>query len=498
MLSTAAALRVGARRAASRAAAARSSKSLIAAASQNHNLTTIRAAHGLSPRAAPDRTREVVAQTIGNIGSRREGQQYLKLFTSVSSQKFAVVKVGGQLLKDNLEELCQSFSLLYELGLYPCIIHGCGPQLNDLLQSAGVEPQFEEGIRVTDAKTLGIARKLFLEENQKLLMRLDELGVATRTLQGVFQADYLDKEKYQYVGKITKVNTDSIKQSIDAGYIPVLTSMAESEDGHLLNVNADVAASELAKALEPLKIVYLADKGGLFDGEGKKISEINLDQEFDGLMEQPWVRYGTRLKIKEIKELLDTLPRTSSVAIIHPSDLQRELFTDSGAGTLIRRGATIKRVTSISEFEDLDKLKDNLIRDQPGLENSINQAITFLRKGPFTAYYDDTMQCLAVVIPPGPNRSMATLFTLAITKSGWLSNIAENIFTAIKEDHPSFIWTVSEHDENLTWFFEKADGSFRRNGNVLFYRSTDASLEPLLPVYEDLVTYGQSDGEKKA
>jgi N-acetyl-gamma-glutamyl-phosphate reductase/acetylglutamate kinase len=336
MLSATVALRAGACRAVSRssgAAAAHasclSSKGLPTAASRSHNLTAVRA-FGLSSRVlagAPDRTREIVAQTISNIGSRREGQQYLKLFASVSSQKFAVVKIGGQLLRDNLDELCQCFALLFELGLYPVIIHGAGPQLNQLLQDAGVEPQFEEGIRITDAKTLGIARKLFLEENQKLVARLDELGVSTRTLQGVFQAEYLNKEKWQYVGKITKVNTDAIKQSIDAGYIPILTSMAESEDGYLLNVNADVAAAELARALEPLKIVYLSDKGGLFDGEGQKISQINLDQEFAGLMEQSWVRYGTRLKIREIKELLSSLPRTSSVAIIHPRDLQRELFS---------------------------------------------------------------------------------------------------------------------------------------------------------------------------
>ena len=108
-----------------------------------------------------------------------------------------------------------------------------------------MEPQFEEGIRVTDAKTLAVARKLFLQENLKLVDRLEELGVATRSLSGIFTADYLDKEKYQYVGKITKVNKEPIQKSIEAGYIPIMTSMAETEDGRLLNVNADVAAVEL-------------------------------------------------------------------------------------------------------------------------------------------------------------------------------------------------------------------------------------------------------------
>lgn len=85
--------------------------------------------------------------------------------------------------------------------------------------------------------------------------------------------------------------------------------------------------------------MYLSEKGGLFDGDGEKISQINLDAEYDGLMEKPWVRYGLRLKIVQARELLDTLPRSSSVAIIHPSDLQKELFTGRYNGS--RRTATL-------------------------------------------------------------------------------------------------------------------------------------------------------------
>ncbi|CAM1504607.1 Fc.00g021980.m01.CDS01 [Cosmosporella sp. VM-42] len=454
--------------------------------------TSTRALAASSP--SRDRLREIVAQTVSSIGSKRESQQYLKLFTSVSSQKFAVIKVGGAILHSSeyLDELCRSLLFLYELGLYPVIVHGAGPQLNRLLEDAGVEPQFEEGIRVTDAKTLGIARKLFLKENLRLTNRLDELGIATRSISGVFTADYLDKEKWQYVGKVTKVNKEAIEKSIEAGYIPILTSMAESEDGHLLNVNADVAAAELARALEPLKVVYLSEKGGLFDGDGEKISQINLDEEFDYLMAQPWCRYGTRLKIKEIKELLDTLPRSSSIAIIHPSDLQKELFTDVGGGTLVRRGSRVSQAKSISDFPDIEKLKGVLLSGRVGLdaEAAVQRFIGLLKEKQFTAYYDDAMQCLAIVIPKGEDGAAAVLTTLVITKSGWLSNVAENVFTAIKRDYPALVWTVSEEDENLSWFFEKADGSFKKNGSVLFYYGCDMRSDAFIPVYNDFVAHG--------
>lgn len=131
-----------------------------------------------------------------------------------------------------------------------------------------------------DAKVLQVARRVFLEENLKLVSALEALGTRARPItSGVFTADFLDKEKYGLVGKITKVDKRPIEASIRAGALPILTSLAESPDGQILNVNADIAAGELAKEVEPMKIVFLNDKGGLFHGvTGEKLSVINLDE----------------------------------------------------------------------------------------------------------------------------------------------------------------------------------------------------------------------------
>jgi N-acetyl-gamma-glutamyl-phosphate reductase/acetylglutamate kinase len=138
----------------------------------------------------------------------------------------------------------------------------------------------------SDAKTLQIARRVFLEENLKLVGALEKLGTRARPItSGVFTADYLDKDKYGLVGKIIRVDKRPLEASIRAGALPILTSLAESVDGQILNVNADIAAGELAKELEPMKIVFLNEKGGIFHGvTGEKLSVINLDEVSTGIL----------------------------------------------------------------------------------------------------------------------------------------------------------------------------------------------------------------------
>ncbi|KAK5089564.1 Protein arg-6, mitochondrial [Exophiala xenobiotica] len=453
------------------ATALRSARPTIPACSRLTSLSQPQRSYATS--SDPASTRSTVVQLLSNIGSKREVQQYLSHFSSVSSQQFAVIKVGGAILTEHLQTLSSALAFLNHVGLYPVVVHGAGPQLNKILEDSGVEPQFEEGIRVTDPKTLGIARNLFLEENLNLVEELERLGIRARPItSGVFTADYLNKEKYDLVGKITSVDKRPIEAAIQAGCLPILTSMAESTSGQVLNVNADVAAGELARALQPLKIVYLSEKGGLFNGDTKeKISAINLDEEYDHLMTQWWVRHGTRLKIREMKDLLMDLPKTSSVAIIHPADLQKELFTDSGAGTLIRRGNKVHTASKISDFTDLQQLKDVLVREREGLDAKavVDRYVKELQNQEFKAYFDEPMEAFGIVLPPVNGSSMAHLSTLTISKAGWLTNVADNIFAAIKKDYPQLMWTVKEDDENLTWFFDKADGSLSKDGEVLFW-----------------------------
>ncbi|KAJ3226986.1 N-acetyl-gamma-glutamyl-phosphate reductase/acetylglutamate kinase, partial [Chytriomyces hyalinus] len=139
--------------------------------------------------------KETIVKLLYNIGSKKEVEQYLTYFSSVESHQFAVIKVGGAVLTDSLDSLASSLTFLNRVGLYPIVVHGAGPQLNGLLDDAGIVPDYIDGIRITDEKTLNIARKVFAEENLKLVEALEKLGTRARPINGgVFTAEYLDKD----------------------------------------------------------------------------------------------------------------------------------------------------------------------------------------------------------------------------------------------------------------------------------------------------------------
>ncbi|KAI9359559.1 hypothetical protein DFJ73DRAFT_107215 [Zopfochytrium polystomum] len=429
-------------------------------------------------RSLPDSSeKETIVKLLYNIGSRKEVEQYLRHFSSVESHQFAVIKVGGAVISDDLHTLASSLTFLNRVGLYPIVVHGAGPQLNVLLEKAGVVPDYIDGIRITDERTLAVARRVFQEENLKLVEALEALGTRARPINGgVFTAEYLDKDKYKLVGKITHVNRALIESSLSAGALPILTSLAETVDGQILNVNADVAAGELASVLEPLKIVYLNEKGGLFHGETKeKIDVINLDEEYDALMKEPWVKYGTKLKIREIHDLLMRLPRTSSVSIISAEHLHKELFTHSGAGTLIRRGHKIFKHSGLGSL-DRDRIRILMTEQDPDVASGATSVASYLKtleSETVSLYGDSGYEILAVVkAPTGESASgynVPFLDKFISTKTALLNNVTDNVWTSLKKDHSQLAWVVNSSDANQAWYFERAHGSYSDSGKTLFW-----------------------------
>ena len=252
--------------------------------------------------------RSTVAQVLSQLGNSREARYYMTQFSKPDRMNFAVVKIGGAIIEEQLDALATALAFLRNLGLMPIILHGAGPQLDRALEEASIPTEKHKGLRVTTPEVIAIARPVIYRANRQIVTALQAQGVRAQGIQhGVFECTYLDQENLGLVGDIQSVDLEAIREAVDEGILPVVACLGESPTGQVMNINADIAARELIWAIKPQKIIFLTGTGGLLDETGLVISAISLKTDYEYLISQPWIHSGMQLKLEQIAQILEKL-----------------------------------------------------------------------------------------------------------------------------------------------------------------------------------------------
>ena len=420
--------------------------------------------------------RNTIVRLLSAMGSAREIQQYLKRFSQLDAKRFAVVKVGGAVLRDDLTELASSLTFLQRVGLTPIVVHGAGPQLDEELARAGIEKRTVNGLRVTPPQALGTVRRVFHQQNLALVDALHAMDTrATSVVSGVFTADWLDRENCGLVGKVTRIELAPIEASLRTGSIPIIASLGETDEGQILNVNADFAANELVRVLRPYKIVFLTGTGGLLDGSGKVIDSINLSTEYERLMAQPWVSGGMRLKLEQIADLLRDLPSASSVSITRPAELAKELFTHRGSGTLVRRGEKVLRFDS---WDGIGKDRMRALIDSSFAPRRL-AADYFERTQPYRVYVSENNRTAMILTleDVDKERGLPYLDKFAVLEEAQGEGLGRAVWQVMRAENPKLFWR-SRHCNRINAFYhEQSDGCFKELAFKVFWYGLGADFD---------------------
>ena len=270
--------------------------------------------------------------------------------------KTTVIKLGGSMLSDSeaIKNILLDILFMESVGMRPVVVHGAGSRISTAMQDAGIEPRFVAGRRYTDQATLEIVEKVLAQDtNQELAETFEKIGGRAMTLNfdstPVLTGRLLKLNDNQgqpidlgFVGEITKVDRLVIDNLCYAGQVPFIPSMAETEDGQKLNVNADTVATKVAQELNAHKLVVLSDIPGVLrdpDDPESIISSLSRSEAL-ALIEDGTISGGM---IPKIEACLETLDR--GVQKIHIIDgrlrhsLLLETYTSDGIGTLISSDA---------------------------------------------------------------------------------------------------------------------------------------------------------------
>lgn len=271
-----------------------------------------------------------------------EALPYIRYF----SGKYVVVKYGGSAMLDaDLQKnVIRDVALLKLIGMKPIIVHGGGKEISKWVKLSGKEPEFYNGLRVTDKDTMEIAEMVLFKVNQELVAMMAQQGIKAVGLSGK-DAEMMKVEKKEvlgkdlgYVGNVTEVNTDLLEALIEDDFVPVISPIGLGDDYEGYNINADDTACAIASALNAEKLVFLTDIEGVFiDPEDKStlISEMDLTQAHE-FVDKGVVGGGMLPKLKNCIEAIE-----NGVARVHILDgrldhcLLLEFFTQKGIGTAI-------------------------------------------------------------------------------------------------------------------------------------------------------------------
>lgn len=408
-------------------------------------------------------TRQTIVQLLSNMSDGKEIRAYLQRFSEVDRSRFAVIKIGGAILGEQLEETASALAFLHTVGLTPIVLHGGGPQLDLALKERGVAAKKLDGLRVTDQATLDAARDVFIGENIKLVEAVRRQGVeAEGLIAGVIEADYLDREKYGLVGEPTTIRHGLINSVVRSGAMPILTCLGIAPGGQLVNVNGDSATRALVTALQPMKIVFLTGVGGLLDKHGTVMHSINIASDYEKLMQADWVEGGMRLKLQEIKRLLEASPLSTSVSITTPSGLIRELFTHGGSGTLVRMGEEIHQFGSKA---GVDKAKAIAL-----VENAFGRKLK-------PEWWDGLD--IHKIIMSDSYRAGAILTKLddfiyldkfAVVEDARGEGLSRTVWRSFVKDDPVFCWRSRTANGFNAFYYDNADGSVKRGPWTVFWK----------------------------
>ncbi len=261
------------------------------------------------------------------------------------SGKTIVVKYGGNaMVSDDLRRaVIADIVLLSLVGVRVVVVHGGGPEINAMLKKIGKESQFVDGLRYTDAETMDVVQQVLCGKvNKDLVATLNSTGGRAMGLcgmdGGLFQARRLD-EKYGLVGEIVRADPRAVEDCLNAGYIPVVSTVAQGTDGPLAyNVNADTAAAKLAIALRAEKLILLTDVRGLLRDPSDEDTLLPVVHPSDvpGLVKDGVIKGGMIPKVDCCVEAV-----RSGVFRAHildgriPHSILIEMFSDAGVGTMI-------------------------------------------------------------------------------------------------------------------------------------------------------------------
>ena len=270
------------------------------------------------------------------------GLEEVQKYITKYKNDLIVIKYGGNVFIDRniFNNFISDLSILKQLGLSIVVVHGGGPRIKRELDKSNIQSKFIRGLRVTDEKIINIVENVLIDFNNDIVDSLKEKGteaISINTKKNNIIEVIPESEELGFVGKPSKINNGVIKNILEKNMIPIISPLGVGKNNQTYNINGDTAAGAIAKSLKSRRLILMTNINGVLDKEKKLIEEITSSEILKMINDE----IITEGMIPKINTCLDAVNNgVTGVVIVDgrkPHSILFEIFSDKGAGTLIRK-----------------------------------------------------------------------------------------------------------------------------------------------------------------
>lgn len=402
---------------------------------------------------------------INKTGNTKEFKLFLDWIHNTPPLKFALIKISGECLENNMDDIVTDIAYLNKFGLYPIIVHGAGKTLDKNLKNS----KKKNGIRITSKDDIETIKKTYEDISKNLMFGITKLGGQAQVVNNIFECSKL--EEYGQVGKIEKIDINILKELVENNITPIISPIGiDKSTKELLNINADDVAKSVVEKTKPKKLIMLTETGGILDEYGKIMPVINVSSESS----YKHITGGMLHKVKELVGFLEN-HKSTSVIITSPNGLLKEMFTIKGSGTFIKyheisKSATISnnmipKIKIVLEESFKKKVKEYFLSKISKLEQN------------YSILYENNFEGVAILKKLDDSIYYLDKFAVIPIRQG--TGLGKSIWSKLIQDHPKIMWRAKFDNPFNKFYAKECDGLIKYKGWWVFWKGiklNDAQL----------------------
>ncbi|GAM22435.1 hypothetical protein SAMD00019534_056100 [Acytostelium subglobosum LB1] len=433
---------------------------------------------------ANQQSRKEFEDFLRSVKDIKDVRNWLQNFSSSESKKIAIVKISRRILDTQfgVDQAAAALCFMYKFGLYPVVIHG---GLNDIARLPVSQVIQERRSRSA------ILKEAIKKNGVSCTMLTPDICEIEPSIQDI--SDTLSEEELEFgkedtlpnaglAMKIDSFDYNILTQALEKGKIPIWDSVAETTDGVEIPINSDVTTFELAKRLQPFKIIFATNDGGILDVDHKAIPVVYLNEDFKRLMQSEHTTDRRRVLLKQMKRIVDHLPSSTSVIVTSIESITHQiLFPRLANGTVIKR----RQDNKVEHFDrdtldNVDKAKlKKLIEDSFGRPLSPDY-FEYLKDNLFRLYLcvssEGEYNGCAVVTFKKPDY-IPYLCKFCVQKSAQGLGLGDLIWRILQRDIDKLYWRSRNNNPLNSWYFQRCQGSFRADDHFTVFWYGDDKFE---------------------